>query len=317
MKIIKLFRKLILHFCFIVSRPFALAAYKFRQVQRRNRNYPIRWLSNSRLIAEDLLLINDEDGEEAINENFIKTLIDGREKAQKLIARYALITIGITFFLLMGAFAIELPVSVAGIQLHRGPGVNEMLLIVLSCISAISAPPLLNTIVLRNATKGSISAFYDDTVRQFHLQSALPEDAPVFYRPHYRPRLIWTFGTSIASYIALGFLVVVFLGIITFLVISRWLIYSYIYLQPSLPAPWTTVIVLGSLIIDIWAVVYMLLFVFPLPYRDYILLEKFQVLEHINPETAAAERSKAFESGFKDEEEMVRKGYIKEAKDTE
>jgi len=232
MKIIDSLSEKVSHLFFLVSKPFALLAYRCRKFQYKNKYAPIRWYTNARLIADDLYLINDEDGKNAINKDFVNTLVSGRAKSQHQVNKYSAVSIGIILFLLMGVFEIELPIKIFGITLKATSGVNEFLLFALSFVTVLTISPLLNSIVLGSAIKGTIDVLYRDSVKPFYHQSEFPDEVPLLHKPYYRPSLHWTVGVFWANNLKIVFLLAYIIGLIALLFSTRWWIYSYIYLNP-------------------------------------------------------------------------------------
>jgi hypothetical protein len=293
-----------------IAKPFALALFRHRSRRRNNTRYPICWRTGAGLIADELLLIRDEDGEQAINSTFIEQMKSGRAEAQKVVTQRSAIAGILTAYLLLAAFSIQLDVSVGGFVLKTAPGLNEILLVYLTLLLALTVAPFLNIIVLNNVIKGAIAAVYPEPTRYFHKVSLFPDEPPVFFIPYYRPRLIWTRAMRFSSSATIGYLSVMVLGFLLFLLLSRFFIYRHILTYPSLPEPWSMVIALGCLVVEVWSFIYILLFLVPLPYRDYALLEKFEILDFVNPAEAAKAREEAFRREWEDRQDMIRRGYL-------
>jgi len=82
--------------------------------------------------------------------------------------------------------------------------------------------------------------------------------------------------------------------------------------SPSLLAPWTNVVVFTAAAFEVLGGIFIIIYLIPLPYRDNIYLQEFEVYEQTNPAYAAELRAKAFGPELLDEQEMIRKGYLKE-----
>lgn len=292
-------------------RPFALMAYALRKRRYKNRNFPVRWLSNARRIADDLLLLRKYDKGEVINERFIDRLVTAKVGAQKRLVRLSTVSTGALVYLLLGAFSIDSPLSIGGLTLARAPGLNEMLLVLLVLMTFLGVSPFLNTYIIGNAIKSTVKMQFPTPVAQLYQQGAFPEDAPLLYQSPARPHLAWTGFTKLANMIIVAYLATAVAGIAIVLLGSRWMIYSYILSNPSLPDYWTIIVTIGSIVLELWTLVYILVFIVPLPYRDYTLLQRLNELDQTDPGEAQSLRNAAFGDEIADEVRMREAGYLR------
>ena len=146
--------------------------------------------------------------------------------------------------------------------------------------------------------------------RYFYNLSFIPEETLSLYSSPYGNTLVWKRSIYALNNVNIVFWMSIFVGIILFFAGSRFLIYKYIWENPSIEILFSYAIVTISVLFDTMSLAVITIFLLPLPYKDYSALEELENLEKISPNLASAKRQTLFSEQNALKREMQSKGYI-------
>lgn len=292
----KIFRRAFLE----VTRPFVLLAYRWREARRQRKNFPIRWLSQGRLIHDDLIDHGDVEGAPVPNAEQLTLWCEQRDKAKESAAKLHAAGYAITAYFILTYFAIDIPISIFGVELKKVPGLNELLLIVSATMTAMSFQSLLRANVLEAGIKAAISAETNGPLVYMQRVALLPSEFLPFYNPFYSPHLVWS-KTKI--HIFKVFIAVALLLIFSLLIgaiIVRYYIYWWVLQNPSIESPILQTGAFLAIVVDILITLGALMYLLPLPHKDYFLLHQLESLKPVFPKEAAKLSDRLYSESVRD-----------------
>lgn len=253
-------------------------------------------------------MAKDVDGDEAVSVSLLENARKGREQLDKIIAQRTSISMLLTIFLIAQALAFDIPVSVVGITIKPAPRIFELLIAISALLMAWTYPLIANRYLLSSLIKHTIQNIYPDSVGYLHERSLLPDEPPYLYNPSYQPTVVASKGKQIYTSFTVAYLL--FLIVVTSVatLIGRVIIYKFAFMNPSFE--YSHYFLALCIFVEVSATMYLLYFILPLPHRDYALIERFQVLDQINPEQAERERSEAFRVQREDRQRLIDLGYM-------
>lgn len=287
---------------------FARVAYRRRLKRYERIRIPSRWRSTAALIAADLPLAKEVDGDDVFGKELLGTLSAGREQIDKKLAQRASISTILTVFLVSQALAFDLNVSVLGVALKPAPKIYEILILVSALITAWTLPLIANRHVLSVAIKALIHNVYPASATYLVERAQLPDEPPYVFLPTYQPTLIWSKFKSRYAWFTIAYLTILIAMSMVFAGVTRYFIYMHAFEHPGFD--WSYYLLGLSVFAEISAAIFLLFFVLPLPHKDYSAFERLQVLEQINQEAALKERAELFKAQFEDTQRMKDLGYL-------
>ena len=288
---------------------WALRAYKRREKKRWSERFPSVWRSHFQLVDADVRLLAEADRAQ-LSETLLDRLISGRDSAQKAIQARAAITAGTTGFLWLTILKVDLPLTVAGIQLKASPGVIELLIVVNAAIWCAAVSKMITAMTLTTAIKAMVQTVNEPESAYLH-QAALHANEPPFLFLHpMSPHLTWRGLTKASAWATLAMLIGLIFSLLAVAGITRAVFYVHVWTTPSVETWIAQAAVALSLCLDVFAMIYLLIFVLPLPYRDYGLLTTLDIAEQVNSSTLRDLHEKYYGAGNRDREEMEQKGYL-------
>jgi hypothetical protein len=300
-----MFKRALLEAC----RPFVLFGYWRREAKRHRNNFPIRWLSQGRLIHDDLVDHADVEGCAVPDSKKLALWCEQRDKAKESAAKLHSAGYAITAYFILTYFAIDMPISVFGVELKKVPGLNELLLIASTTLTVMSVQSLLRANVLEAGIKAAISAETSGPLAYMQRAALLPSEFLPFYSPFYSPHIVWSKTKIRISRVFIVLAVILVICLMIGAITMRYYIYWWVLQNPSIESPILQTGALLAIVVDILVTLGALMYFLPLPHEDFFLLHQLESLKHVFPEDAARLSDQLYSESVRDWIHLDEKGY--------
>jgi hypothetical protein len=292
-----------------VQRWFAIAGYNSRERRRDALNFPTVWRSQIMLLRDDIRLIHGEFPE-LIEGNLLTGLVDVRDTAKKKSVRRIALTITLVIYLGLMELGVSLPVTIAGVNLQPIPGASELIILAVAYINASLLPVVLIQFNFLLAIREIIALKHSKEVVYFWEVIHSGGTIPGFYIPSMMPQLQWKWAVIVINALFMFVLVLVMVGLVVGSIAWRWYIYQAIVSEPLQAAFVSYSAVFVATLADVTVVLIMLMYIVPLPYRDYSALQELKIAEQTNKDTHAAIRARMFGESVRDRARLVEAGFM-------
>lgn len=293
-----------------LAKPFVLLAYRLRERRRFKRNFPTRWLSQDRLVQDDLDAHAELEGSASVGDDFLATMAGARDAYVKAALRYRTASLAITGYFLLAVLSIDMPVSAFGIVLERVSGLNELLLISSAILGAFSSFHASKTATLESAIKAVINLKYKPPLLNFYRTAYLPNEYSFLFYPSYSPHLVWDplkIKHAAASTIAaLTFIFVALICMFAFRGYVTWWVWS----SPTSENLLLKAAIWIAPVLDLGSFLFLIAYIVPLPHRDYFKLQQLGALEDLYPADFSKLQSDMYDDGTADRTRLREAGFL-------
>lgn len=296
---------------FAVKAFAARLGYYRRRKQRELQKYPVRWLTPESIIFQDLSYVRDEEGGSVVGDRFLDIMYDARKGLLESISRRSFLSLTIGAYIALTILGVEFPMTLGGFGLKRVPGLTEGLLVLADLIGLSVVARMVNLSVVSAAIKGAIAGHVAPSVQYFYRSALIPNELPLFFLPTYLPHITWGSAKSLLFklYIALAFAFIACI-ILSFLAFRLWA-FLYILDHPSISHTVSIAAIGITVFLDVISIAILWMFLFPLPHRDWQLLQEMELSDQFSPDKGEALRRAAYKEDVEDMLAMQRKGYLK------
>ncbi|NKM14172.1 hypothetical protein GFL85_24655 [Rhizobium laguerreae] len=293
-----------------VTRPFVMAAYRFRERRRFRKNFPLIWKTPGEITHLDLENYEPEGDQFQLDKKFVDDLLPARDAARTKANRIIFVNAMIFAFLLTDYFSIGLKFSIPGVSVVDPKGVRDFL-IFFSSIAGIYCLVIQNNLyTIESAIKFSIQNNFPVELRGIYIAKYFyfenfPPPSPI-QLPHISYSRLYSnyfFAASVASLI----LLLLYFGFYTALYIT---IAIDVWKSARL-GMWSYIIAAASIANGALSISYVILTRMRMPYRDYTVLHELQGLPEIAPSQLERRQKEVYGEGSADYLTLVERGYIK------
>lgn len=297
---------------FPIIKQWELLKYKHRKRKLYNTLNPIVWTSHINNIKEDLDTIHEEYPD-AVNEELYDKLTICAAEVKSTINRQGFLTFSLIAFLLFSLFKIELPFLILGFRLVSTPWLNEILVVLISVLSFYTIGRTVKYMTIVRALKAILLRIKPKETQYFHKLLLGIEDIPVYYDPKMNPYLVQTITLGVARQFVILFQLIKVVGIIFFSLIWRYFVYLEIWFNPDIDVIYAKFVVILSICFDLISVVILIIYLVPLPRRDYSVNLKLEIAEQLGADELSKVQEEYFSEALADENYMIEKGYLSRA----
>lgn len=287
-----------------------LFKYRRRRAARARKLLPIRWLSHWRLVSDELKLMYEIEPEK-IDKNFLEKNLQAHDALKKHNFKLVILQFSIIAFLILSVFDINLPLTAFGFKITPIAGLNEILIIFVSVITAATIGKTISLLTLEATIRTIIPIIHKHEFEYFYLLNSNIDDMPAYYWPRLSPHLTRTIFTNITSSFIVSFLVAKIIVILGASIAWRYFVYLEIWTNSTISAQFAITAVVISIILDLATLVVLLIYIAPMPHRDYSINTKIELATKLSSDAGAKARQEAYGDDWDDEKDMIEKGYIK------
>ncbi len=286
-----------------------LFKFKRRRAARARKRIPIRWLTHWRLVSDELKLMYEIEPKK-FNEKFLEKNLQTYEAIKQSNFKLALLQFSIIIFLILSTFEIDLPLTAFGFKLTTTPGLNELLIVLVSVITASTIGKSISIITLLSTIRTLVPIIYKNEFTYFYMLNSNVDDMPAYFRPSLSPHIVWAKITSFASSFMVLFLVAKTLIVLGASIVWRYFVYIEIWTNPTISAQLAKSTVSISIILDVASLVVVMIYVIPMPHRDYLVNQTMELAEQMGLEAKNQALQDIYGEDLDDEADMIVKGYI-------
>lgn len=291
-------------------RNFARLAWRWRRMQRSYRNFPVVWRTMSALVAEDVALLREVEGDSVVGEDLLNRLVAARDAVITTTRRWSVISAILTFYLLTSSYAIDLHLTVEGISLRETPGLREILILVIAIIGVSLLPRVLNIHRLNGAISGLANLVFPTQLQQIVRSALFPAEPPSLYATTMQPHLIWSPPLIGFARLTGLFWLLFSLAAAAAIVWMRVTIYMHAWSNPTISPQLTHIIVSLASAIDLAIVVVQLSHIVPVPIRDWKRLHELDLAGQDSIAIYQRLSAALYEDDIADVQRMRASGYL-------
>ncbi|TCU38754.1 hypothetical protein [Rhizobium azibense] len=289
--------------------PIARFFYRRRSRRRWSRRYPIQWMTPREILFMDLENYEPEGDVFKLDKAMVNEFADARDKLNDRIRRNFSIMFIISAILITDYFSIDMKFSLFGVEVKKFVFFRELLFLLASGLSAHTLIIQNNVYTLENAMAFIISNKVPVELRHLYGNRYLPGGMYSRYIPTNLPYInisrpnYWI--SIVPVFIMSGALAAVFIGY--YYLLMR-ILYD-IWLHPSVPF-WSRGAVIAMAISYTYGLLYVAGTRFKLPYRNYIRVEKRNVMKKFWPAQYEEEFGGEYAEDIADDRWMHGRGYL-------
>lgn len=285
--------------------------YNRRKAARTKKNIPTIWRSHLKLVSEELKLLHEVDADK-FDENLLAKTIDAYKKTNSKLNKVWFVSFLLIVYLVFTTFDIELPISVFGIKLFPTPGLNEILIVLISVLNAFNAGGIISSLTILTSAKTIMSLIHKDGFKYFRNLNSNIDDAPSYCIPTMMPHITWTKPVFIVSAYALTFLIIKLLFVAAAFFLWRYFVYMELIDHPTISSDISQIAVVFAIILDFISISYLLVFSIPLPHKNFQINHTLEIVRQLQPEKYNEMCREVYGEDWDDEAYMIRNGYLKQ-----
>ena len=290
--------------------PIARILYFRRKRARYNKRFPIEWRTPRQLLFLDMENYEPNSEEFELNKDLLKTLADARDKIADRARRLIFVVYAAIAIVISRYFGVNLHIPIVGIDPEDFAFVKELLLIFSTIVSTYVVVLQNNIHTIESMMEFIIQKKLPPELAQVHRSMYLYSENFMHHIPVNIPYLVMPKYTYLIKMIPLiSVTVAIFGGLIFYYLILNEILMD-IWRNPSIPY-WSR----AAVIFIYFSIANAILFVvgtrFLMPYRNWIRLEKMQVLRDYWPNQFQKEFANEYDIDFNDETKMISRGYLK------
>jgi hypothetical protein len=284
--------------------------YYFRKRRRDFKRYPMRWLTPSNIMVQDLLYAREVDGQSVLSVEFLRIMTDSRKAILESISRRSLFSLTIGAYVALTILGLDFPVTLGSFQLKKVPGITEGLLVLADVVGLSAIAITINLSVVSSEIKAYISGIVSAPEKYFYKSALFSNELPLFFQPIYMLSITWGNAKIILSRvyaaIAISFLITIVIGFIAF----RLWEFNYVIEHPSVNKYVSILAIFVTALLDFVQFVFIWMFLFPLPHQDWQLLHEIELREQFSKDGGEAFKDDLYRQDVEDKLLMQKMGYL-------